>query len=67
MFTIYSTCIANTEEKSGRSCNVDKCFLEIEDSKTLEKERYKDKIPQGKVMGETVTTRLKVKNMNETP
>jgi len=43
MFTIYSTCIANTEEKSGRSCNVDKCFLEIEESKTLEKERYKDK------------------------
>jgi len=42
-FTIYSKCQANPDETNGRSCHVDKCFLEVEKSKTLEEEKYKGK------------------------
>ena len=43
MFTIYTKCLANDDAKSGRSCHVDKSFLEVKESRTVEEEKYKGK------------------------
>jgi len=42
-FTIFSICNSSMDGKTERSCHVDKCFLEVEESKTLEEEKYKGK------------------------
>jgi len=42
-FTIYSKCQMNDAETNGRTCHVDKSFLEVDECKTLEEEKYKGK------------------------
>ena len=44
MFTIYTKCPANDDDiKGGRTCHVDKSFLEVKKSQMLEEEKYKGK------------------------